>query len=100
MTPPDRATADYLYFCLVVRALATTYHASVTSWWRTRARNDAVGGHTASRHMLGLGADLRPDTWTDTPRIIAAAHEAGLDAVAEAAHVHVELDTTHAAPTP
>jgi hypothetical protein len=32
----------------------------ITSWWRTKARNAAVGGHPDSQHLIGLAVDVAP----------------------------------------
>ncbi len=35
-----------------------TYHGSVTSWWRSVARNMAKGGVENSKHLYGLAVDV------------------------------------------
>jgi len=62
--------------------------AEPTSWWRSEAQNRAVGGATDSQHLFGFALDIvaaRPD------RIEQLAREAGLIAVVEMDHVHVQL---------
>ncbi|MEE9282155.1 MAG: D-Ala-D-Ala carboxypeptidase family metallohydrolase [Myxococcota bacterium] len=68
----------------------------ITSWFRTRAENEAVDGATFSQHLLGLALDF---DYVDDPasssllQTLQSALEAGdfgfLDADDE--HVHVQL---------
>jgi|GEM_PF-3455551 len=45
-------------FAWAVYAYCTLTGASVTSWVRTRARNDLLRGVAHSPHLIGLGADV------------------------------------------
>ena len=50
-----------LEFVKAVFALSMKYSFSVTSWGRTTARNNAVGGVPNSWHLLWMGIDAIPD---------------------------------------
>jgi len=61
---------------------------TVTSWWRSSARNRAVGGVPRSLHLYGLAIDYVPPRgqWqADT----AAFKRAGLRVINETDHLHV-----------
>lgn len=79
-------------FALVVSALCRDHRASVTSWIRTTKRNQAKGGNAGSFHLTGLGADLVCDDPADNLPLMRDARAAGLDAINEGDHVHVEAD--------
>lgn len=75
----------------VRRVNAAPGQARVTSWWRTPARNAAVGGHPESQHLIGTAADfvpIAPSTYADIAR---ALEGAGLVVVDEGDHVHAQL---------
>ena len=38
---------------------------SVTSWWRSRQRNQDKGGHVDSLHLIGLAVDVILDDWSE-----------------------------------
>jgi hypothetical protein len=72
--------------------------ATVTSWGRTVAHNAAVGGDEHSQHLLWLACDVVPpgnSTAAGAPdwraRMVASAIDAGLYAIDEVDHVHVQL---------
>jgi hypothetical protein len=79
-------------FLLTATRLCVEYSCSITSWIRTEARNKRVGGKANSTHLMGFGLDLVPDDPARKRSLIDAAHEAGLDAVDEGNHVHIEVD--------
>jgi len=64
---------------------------SVTSWIRTPKRNQAIGGHPRSWHLMGLAVDVVLDNPEDTDRLVEAARRFGLDVVVEEDHVHLEV---------
>lgn len=64
--------------------------ASLTSWFRDSAANAAADGAADSQHLAALGAD-----WVDNPaaldRLEEASRAAGLIAVREPTHLHVQF---------
>jgi hypothetical protein len=58
MTPSD--------FCERMLAYCHWSGGSCTSWIRTVARNERVGGHPHSYHLLGLGMDVAYGSGPDT----------------------------------
>jgi len=95
--PPVGSLAEWRYwvFCAGVRALLLRWPGSVTSWWRSGARNTEVGGVKASQHLVGTACDvifsaLSPE---EEGVLVATARELGLEAVKEADHWHLEVYT-------
>lgn len=89
-----------LEFFTKVDALCALYRCSVTSWWRTEARNAAVGGSPKSKHLGGWAFDLVPDNPDKHDVLVDAAHALGLWAVNEGDHVHVQGRAPDASPRP
>lgn len=79
-------------FYEVVLKLCEIHGASQTSGYRTGHRNQMVGGHPHSRHMDGYAFDLVPDDHSQEARraLVMAAQDAGLAALDEGDHVHVQ----------
>ena len=65
-------------------------YVTVTDWYRTEATNVLVGGVPGSKHTLGLAVDLR--LGPDASNVAALWTAAGLDAVLESDHWHLEWD--------
>lgn len=60
---------------------------TVTSWWRSSAKNASVGGVRNSLHLYGLAIDYVPRrTWREDE---AAFRAAGLRVLNEGDHLHV-----------
>lgn len=82
MTPVEFTDALLLY--------CQGTHASVTSWYRTRAHNAAVGGVDRSPHCYGLGADVVYDPGGDQAQRATLAAELGLHRIIERDHDHLQ----------
>jgi hypothetical protein len=65
--------------------------ATPSSWWRSVSHNAAVGGHPFSQHLLGTAADFVPQRGWTNAELAAAARRAGLIAIDEGDHVHLQL---------
>lgn len=79
-------------FAILTVELCDEHQASVTSWKRTDTRNSDLKGRADSFHLEGLAADLQLDEPGPTNGLVNDARAAGLDAVDEGDHVHIELD--------
>jgi len=63
---------------------------TVTSWYRTPERNRLEGGSPESQHLFALAWDVAvPDP--AVPNFIQSANQAGLIAVREKRHVHLQM---------
>jgi len=69
--------------------LRKDYEFSVTSWWRTEKRNDAVGGLSKSLHIKGLAIDVVLDETVDKAAFDRDANEIGLYVYDEGDHLHL-----------
>lgn len=79
-------------FAVTVLELCLEHGGSVTSWQRTKKRNQDVGGRADSFHLEGLAADIELEDPERKPALVRDARAHGLDAGDEGDHVHVELD--------
>jgi len=61
---------------------------TVTSWWRSTAENDAVGGASTSQHLYGLAYDI---VGPDATQVADAWMALGGVAVRESDHVHLQV---------
>lgn len=82
-------------FVLLVRAALTMYtrrggRVALTSWWRDIGDNARAGGHSHSQHLLGLALDVVPLAPGTPAQLAAAARAAGLVAIVEGDHVHLQ----------
>lgn len=82
------------FVLLVLVALVVTgtlEQHELSSWFRTREENDAVGGRPDSLHLRGLAMDIVSSA-SGQARLAQAWQSWGLDALDEGDHVHLELD--------
>ena len=70
--------------------LKANYDFSVTSWWRSKKHNTAVGGVPTSRHLVGLAVDVVLDNADDKPALRQTASEIGLQVIDETDHLHIQ----------
>lgn len=78
-------------FATVVFVLGRIYGLSVTSWGRTAARNEAVGGVRTSKHLSWLAVDVVPDDRSVLEELSAAAARLGLMLIDEHDHLHIQV---------
>ena len=85
----DRAQLAASYFNWANWWLGRRSEFTVTSWYRDPATNARVGGNARSWHLIGAAIDLVvPDE--QKRALLWAARLAGLQAVDEGDHVHLE----------
>lgn len=87
--PPSSLRTAELYGFVRRVELAARYAGplTLTSWYRDPARNAAVGGAPASRHLRGLAIDV---VARDPSRATAAFRAVGLRVLNEGDHLHVD----------
>jgi len=90
------AIAPYLRD-FIRRVNAAPGDAAVTSWIRTRAQNDRVGGDSASQHLIGTAADFVARGTTTHAALAASLRSVGLVVVDEGDHIHAQLFNAGAA---
>ena len=79
-----------LQFHSQLMAYCSKLGASVTSYYRTRKRNDAVGGLANSKHLIWLGADVVYDSRPPLMVRTETALQLGLEFEPEDDHDHLE----------
>lgn len=77
-------------FAAVIDPIIEKHGGQVTSWDRDVEKNSSVGGTQFSFHLQGLAKDVV--NLDDVDEFIADCFFAGLEAVNEGDHVHVEMD--------
>lgn len=82
MTVAEFAQAAYAY--------CVTTNGSVTSWFRTRKHNAAVGGLVNSSHVNGVAVDVVYDSPVDYVFANKAAQQVGLLLMREEDHDHLQ----------
>lgn len=66
----------------------------ITSGFRCKEHNEAVGGKATSSHLRGLAADIACSTSGDRWKIVAAAIECGIPRIGIAdTFIHLDMDT-------
>lgn len=64
---------------------------SVVSWLRSWKRNQEVGGHESSLHLVGLAVDIVFDDDVEKKAGMQMAERLGLLAIDEGDHVHIQV---------
>ncbi len=89
--PPDHIIRIVLpelrAFFIALGAVEAQPSMFLNSWYRDRERNAAVGGSARSQHLFGLALDV---TVPDPTRLVRSVRLAGLVAVDEGTHVHIQ----------
>ncbi len=83
---------DLYQFLHAVYVLCMNHRGSVTSWIRTRYRNELVGGLPTSLHLHGLACDIVFDPPETPGRAATAAGVLGLHCLIEHDHLHVQAN--------
>lgn len=63
---------------------------SITSWFRSKKRNAAVGGHPQSKHLSGFAIDVVLDDPKDKPQFLKTVNALGLGFLDEGDHIHIQ----------
>lgn len=93
LAPPQwlRTQRFYVFVRLLLFVLRYAPNCTITSWYRDPERNALVGGSPRSLHLLGLAIDLVGPA-VELEAVMRIWRAAGLDAVDEGDHLHLELD--------
>ena len=73
-----------------IELLKELFPFSVTSWFRSKKRNAAVGGHPQSKHLTGFAVDVVLDDPKDTPQFLRTVNALGLGFLEEDDHIHIQ----------
>ena len=79
------------HFAQALLGIAMAARGSITSMYRTPARNNAVGGHPQSKHMQGLAGDIVLDDPATEQILMSMADRFNLRVVKETDHYHVQV---------
>lgn len=91
---------DLTGFLYAVSEVCAMYGGSVTSWWRTEARNTLVHGVHDSKHRIGAACDIVYDNgFPDLDKLRRAMVPSACRVIREHDHDHFELLLTMRAPT-
>lgn len=78
-------------FTSTVALILLCYEGSVSSWLRSKKRNNEVGGHVMSLHLVGLAVDVVFDDDEQKFGGMQMAERLGLLAIDEDDHVHIQV---------
>lgn len=88
-------SGDEMRFEDKIRAAALVYPLSVTSWIRSKSRNEALGGVSDSRHLAGLAVDVVLDSALDGAGFQSLCVALDLQVISESDHFHVQEPRGH-----
>jgi len=80
--PGDRELANLMYTITqleLVRAVLGNNSMNISSGYRCKALNAAVGGVSTSAHVDGLAVDFTCSSYGNTVRIVEAIYKSGID---------------------
>jgi len=77
-------------FLQCISCIAIHCNVSVTSWIRSKKRNEKVGGVPLSLHQIGMAVDLVWDTEEDKVNAQNWCTRLGLTCLDEGDHLHVQ----------
>lgn len=92
--PPDLLSAWQPGIFLLVLGAALVHRSApfeVTSWYRDREHNSAVGGRSASQHLIGCALDVVPRPGVTVEEVAEGFRALGFTVVVEPDHVHVQV---------
>lgn len=81
---------DPFTFISIVAAICAKHRGSVSSWGRTPKRNEEVGGHPKSYHMIWMGADVILDVMLKNQEFEEDCEKFKILAVFEKDHYHLQ----------
>lgn len=73
-----------------IELLASIFPLSVTSWFRSKKRNTAIGGHPRSSHLFGLAVDVVIENPEDKKYFLKTVEALGLGFLDEGDHIHIQ----------
>ena len=77
-------------FAEKVHLVCLAYGGSVTSWIRSKDRNNKVKGHVRSLHLVGLACDVVLDEMALASSALSFAKRLGLHGIIERDHIHLQ----------
>jgi len=87
----DRYLGFYEWFVPRLNVMAELFPNAVpTSWYRSEAKNMAVGGSTYSQHLLAWAVDWAMPRGENRDMVLLA-RELGMVGVDEGDHVHIQM---------
>ena len=78
-------------FLDLVSLVVLSSEGTVTSWIRSRGRNDEVGGHPRSLHLVGMAVDVVFENDAEKKRAAVVADRLGLRVIDEGDHLHLQV---------
>lgn len=92
--PTAREYLDYISFCDKIWELYKEFNfISITSWGRSKYRNQIKKGHSKSKHLTFTAVDIVRDPGTNDKKLelLRYIKKLGLKYVDEKDHIHIQL---------